>query len=78
MIPPALDAAADVELVAPGEFSLSLAISSWHVDPVSPAVLSSWWQTYLQSRPSWPVALAALESMRHNDASQSEVPSCGT
>lgn len=30
---------------------------------VSPALLMQWWETYLQTRPPWPVALTALDQM---------------
>jgi hypothetical protein len=28
-----------------------------------PATVLQWWQTYQESRPPWPVALAALDQM---------------
>ena len=47
--------------------AIGTAISAWRL--VSPpgvdaaAVVSQWWQTYIETRPPWNVALAALDQM---------------
>jgi hypothetical protein len=67
MLPVALQAAADVELTEIDENSLGRALQVWHVvtppdvDPVD--VLQRWWGTYLETRPRWDIALAALDRM---------------
>jgi len=67
MLPPALLAAEAVELVRFAPFELARAIAAFGlavpagVDAA--ALLLDWWQTYLQTRPPWSVALAALDQM---------------
>jgi hypothetical protein len=63
MLPPILAAAEQVELARNSVETLTTALSAWHAPPVEPARLSEWWDTYQSARPSWPVALAALERM---------------
>ncbi len=67
MIPPALAAAQDVELVQDDPATLALALQIWQPaggDESSVAeCLGLWWKTWLQTRENWPAALAALEQM---------------
>jgi hypothetical protein len=68
MLSPALEAAADVELVRPGPQMLSVALDTWHVSTVKPTAelaetVARWWETYREGRPPWHVALAALDKM---------------
>lgn len=67
MLPAVLAAGQVVELTKIDEATMSLAIEQWQI-PVPPkidpvAVLMTWWETYLQTRPAWPVALTALDRM---------------
>lgn len=67
MLPVALKAGEDVELCRSDRKTLSRAIEVWN--EVAPPqldiadTLGEWWETYLESRPGWPVALAALDRM---------------
>ncbi len=69
MLPAALAAAQDVELVHGVAPSLAHAMTVWRVvqdddDIKSLAdMLDRWWKTYQERRPPWAVALAALEQM---------------
>jgi hypothetical protein len=67
MIPAVLTAAAEVELARCEPASMELALAHWRVDEEHPAgtaeTLMAWWQTYLETRPSWTLALVALEQM---------------
>jgi hypothetical protein len=67
MIPPVLAAAAEVELTRFEQPSLALALSHWQpraeLRPDTAEALMAWWQTYVDSRPGWPMAVAALEEM---------------
>ena len=64
---PAIQAAQDVELAELTPATVSLAIKHWQFDdPVQDDVedvLFAWWQTYLETRPDWKTALAALDRM---------------
>ncbi|WP_254512686.1 hypothetical protein [Anatilimnocola floriformis] len=67
LLPAVLQAAAEVEL---GPFSveqIGRAIEAWQLPKLAdldlPNVVHDWWQTYLVDRPSWPVALTALDRM---------------
>ena len=46
---------------------MTRAIAAWHLPKVADldtaAVVTDWWQTYEADRPSWPVALTALDQM---------------
>jgi hypothetical protein len=67
LLPAVLQAAANVEL---GEFSpeqIACAIEAWQLpklpDIDAASLIQDWWQTYLSDRPTWPVALTALDQM---------------
>jgi hypothetical protein len=67
MLPAALAAAEDVELIGRPP-SLSRALTAWRLAPDGAAqslaeTLSQWWTTYQDSRPPWGVALAALDQL---------------
>jgi hypothetical protein len=67
MLPVTLAAAEYVELAKLSPQTVSRAIDAWRlttppgVDGAAAAL--HWWQTYLETRPPWPVALAALDQM---------------
>jgi len=67
MLPPALQAAEEVGLTPEPGFSLRAALEAWHVEAPDLALvvekLDVWWQSYLDARPDWDVAIAALERM---------------
>jgi hypothetical protein len=63
LLPPIVTAAAEVELVAGGVPTVAQAIELWGLAPLDSAILWDWWETYLASPPTWPVALAALDRM---------------
>jgi hypothetical protein len=67
MLPPALSAAEAVELGRFSVDSVRLALAAWRLsvpaDVDGAALLYEWWQTYRQTRPPWPVAMAALDQM---------------
>jgi hypothetical protein len=67
MVPAALAAAGHVELSSCDAAMIAFAINAWRVRHSFtgdvPTTLWTWWQTYLESRPNWPVALAALDEM---------------
>ncbi len=67
MLPPALAAGQVVELTKIDEPTLALAIEQWQVPVPSDvdvvSTLFAWWETYLQTRPAWFVALTALDRM---------------
>lgn len=67
MISPALIAAEEVELMRFVPEAIGGAIAAWGLT-VPPgidaaATVSQWWQTYVETRPPWNVALAALDQM---------------
>ncbi len=67
MLPPALKAAEHVELASCDPATARLAVQAWQL-PVADAdatldVLWQWWETYLEARPAWPVAITALDRM---------------
>jgi hypothetical protein len=66
-IPPALEAAAYVELCESSPEQIARAIDTWQLPAVAdrdlPTVLNEWWQVYQTDKPAWPVALAALDQM---------------
>ena len=67
MLPAALAAAEEVELVRSAASLLPTALTWWQLAPNEEAetnlLLAQWWGEYQASRPSWPVALAALDQM---------------
>ncbi|MEX2121378.1 MAG: hypothetical protein WD847_17425 [Pirellulales bacterium] len=67
MVPAVLDAAQEVELIAPGERPLARALEAWHLDRAGPVdlatLLGDWWETYCESHPRWRVALEALDRL---------------
>ncbi len=67
MLPAALAAAEDVELIG-NPPSLTRALTAWRLASAGAAqslaeTLSQWWTTYQDSRPPWDVALAALDQL---------------
>jgi hypothetical protein len=67
MLPPTLHTAEDAGLTLPTSITYHAAIEAWRIDVPDPASvadkLGTWWQSYLDARPGWNVALAALEQM---------------
>ncbi|HEV3137712.1 MAG TPA: hypothetical protein VGZ26_07400 [Pirellulales bacterium] len=63
MLPPVLAAAEEVELARNNVQTLTLALSAWRAPEVEPNQLMEWWETYRAARPSWTVALGALDRM---------------
>lgn len=67
LVPPALEAAAYVELTEFSPAQLARALEFWQLPTLAdldlPAVLGDWWQVYQADKPAWPVALAALDRM---------------
>lgn len=67
MLPVTLAAAEYVELARLSPETLRRAIAAWRLvvppDVDGPATVLQWWQTYMETRPPWPVALAALDQM---------------
>lgn len=67
MLPVTLAAAEYVELAKLSPETIARAIEAWRLtvppDVDGPATVLQWWQTYLETRPPWPVALAALDQM---------------
>lgn len=67
MLPVALKAAQSVELARCDRKSAELALGAWRIatplgiDAVD--TVWTWWETYLETRPPWPVALTALDRM---------------
>jgi hypothetical protein len=63
MIPPALVAAQEVELVRFDSGVLATALRAWTSAVVEADKLMDWWETYQADRPSWGVAIGALDQM---------------
>jgi hypothetical protein len=71
MLPATLAAAQVLELSQCTNEIATLAIEHWNIHiPVERSIseeivpiLMDWWETYLQTKPSWPIALQALEKM---------------
>jgi hypothetical protein len=71
MLPPTLAAAEVLELSRCDEANVELAIENWQIavpkgmDPHSQLIptMMDWWETYLQTRPPWELALRALAKM---------------
>jgi hypothetical protein len=70
MLAPALAAGEAVELTRCDEAMLETALDAWRLRDGLPAdageQLWSWWQTWLDGRANWPVAVAALDAMLHS------------
>jgi len=66
MLPPALVAGEAMELTKFKPELIASAVEAWRLnraDADIPAVLGQWWQTYIESRPPFSVALAALDQL---------------
>jgi hypothetical protein len=67
MLPATLQASQTVELSELSPFTIAAALPAWHVevaaDKDAAATLLDWWHTYLETKPSWDIALAALDQM---------------
>jgi len=67
MVPIVLKAAERVELAELNEASIRRAVDAWHLEKSAnmdlTSVLIVWWETFRESKPSWNVALAALDRM---------------
>lgn len=67
LVPPILAAAEEVELVRNSPELISALLTKWRVLGAEEAscapALDVWWQTLQDTRPAWPVALAALDQM---------------
>jgi len=67
MLIPALIAAESVELVRFAPEEVSRAIAAWRLSVPAgvdgTALVQDWWQTYVDARPPWKVALTALDQM---------------
>lgn len=68
MLPVALKAGEEVELCRSDRATLARALDVWTDSDAMAETLSQWWETYLESRPGWPVALAALDRMIRDEA----------
>jgi len=71
MLPPVLAAAEVMELGRCDEAVVELAIEHWHIpvpkdrdvhSEIAP-VMMDWWETYLQTRPNWQMAMQAFAKM---------------
>lgn len=66
LLPPVLEAAQEVELVTADSSAIATAISAWQIQapfPDTSETLAIWWRTYVETRPEWGTALAALDQM---------------
>ena len=67
MLPPVLTAAGYVKLAGYDPESVRTALEVWHVDGPPGVDLAEvalgWWETYVESRPGWSLALRALDRM---------------
>lgn len=76
MVPPALAAAGELDLVSAPDDALPMALERWRVAGTTGGdlapVISDWWQTYLDTQPAWPIALAALDRMLSSAALEAE------
>ncbi len=67
MLPPILQAGETVELTTLSTTSITTALDAWRIEATTnrdlPKTLLDWWETYLETKPSWGVALAALDHM---------------
>ena len=63
LLPAALAAGEEVELTRCDEATLAKACECWLPGEIAPELAPAaldWWQTYVDSRPPWPIALGAL------------------
>lgn len=67
MLPPILQAAETVELGTFSNETMACALAGWRVthapDHDLAGLLLDWWATYLDTKPGWSIALAALDQM---------------
>lgn len=68
LLPPALAAAREVEIVPQGVELIPQTLDAWYVGDSTDAagraeVLADWWTTFVQNPPAWPVALGALDAL---------------
>jgi hypothetical protein len=67
MLPPTLAASQAVELSSLSIDTLRAALAGWRIDVATeadlPALLLDWWATYRDTRPTWDIAIAALDRM---------------
>ena len=67
MLPVILQASETVELSQLTPFTIAEALPAWHIEVAADkdiaATLLAWWNTYLDTRPTWGIALAALDQM---------------
>jgi len=67
LLPPTLQASAEVELAALSPTSIANALAGWRVNVAAGEDLAerllNWWGTYCETKPPWSVALAALDRM---------------
>jgi hypothetical protein len=67
MLPPALIAGEAMEFTRFTPELIGKAIAAWHINPPPgsdiAALVGQWWQTYIETRPPWNVALAALDQI---------------
>jgi hypothetical protein len=65
MIPSLVAAGQEVELARMSPATIATAVAAWTDDRLAstPETLLNWWDTYQESSPSWPAALAALDRL---------------
>ncbi len=67
MLPVAIQAGEHAEVLQMETRLIEQALNAWHIvtppglDPVD--ILARWWETYVETRPPWDIALAALDRM---------------
>jgi len=67
MLPATLQASETVELSQLTPFTIGAALPAWQLEVAADkdiaATLLDWWNTYLDTKPAWGIALAALDQM---------------
>ena len=67
MLPATLQASESVELSQLTPFTIEAALPAWQIEIAADkdiaATLLDWWNTYLDTKPAWGIALAALDQM---------------
>lgn len=67
LLPPVLAAAQDLELVHNAPELMTKAMEAWRIENSPDAslgpTLAAWWETVVESRPNWSVALTGLERL---------------
>ena len=67
MLPAILQASECVELSQLTPFTIGEALPAWQIEVAADkdiaATLLAWWNTYLDTKPAWGIALAALDQM---------------